>query len=347
MTAAFWYRAAAGLSSGSMPALLMLLLLLFQLACGASAMRKVWLQQACSLPSFWPTILQIALPEIVTGKLRQVFSCRSWQLGWLAPSRAACQGCRLGTVSAPARMRLHTLLSPQIQRCQPHALCMRRSIRALQSWRISPQWPRVCGTSRLLTASQAWPPGGARCCQPWCRQPLGPLPSSASRQPGLSLPSPPSRASSWGPGCRPMHGRPCGSVCLPALQRGATSTLQMACSLVGLLHKQPHAARWWMLQLCHWCNNIQMHPVCSPQLTERHASACRCARWLQRRQPQRHLQGPVLLLHRCVQTSQSAAVEQTCCVGMPSESSRNALHVCTDAIASFASQQLLPAPLAQ
>ena len=69
VTAAFWYRAAAGRSSGSMPALLMLLLLLFQQACGASTLRKVWLQQACSLPSFWPTILQIMLPEMFTSKL--------------------------------------------------------------------------------------------------------------------------------------------------------------------------------------------------------------------------------------------------------------------------------------
>ena len=44
--------------------------------------------------------------------------------------------------------------------------------------------------------------------------------------------------------------------------------------------------------------------------------------------------------------SRSAAVEQTCCVGVPSEASRNALHVCI-ALHILYTKQLLPASLMQ
>ena len=126
-----------------MPALLVLVLMLLQLACGASTLRKLWLQHDCSIPSFWPTILQIMLPEVFTSKLACPWLEQSSSPG-LQAWHSACAGLNALAHAAAAAAQVH--------RCQPHALCVHRSIHALQHWHISSWWPRARGASRLLAA---------------------------------------------------------------------------------------------------------------------------------------------------------------------------------------------------
>lgn len=112
VTAAVWYRASVCRRTGRMPAVLMLLLLLLQLGCGASTLRKLGLQQACSMPSFWPTILQITLPEVVTCKLACAWLEQSGSPGLQAWHSTCARCCCHPDPSLPAPCIVCALLYP-------------------------------------------------------------------------------------------------------------------------------------------------------------------------------------------------------------------------------------------